>query len=331
VRGVLDKDWLDAQLARLAARSKPAPLYSARWTKLKLAGKTPPGRIRATQALAYDSKRKRVVLFGGSRHNDMWALDLSRPGWVELQKNDYGAKTGPPKPRSLNFHSLLYDSGADQYWVMNPDQCWAYSLKTGAWMNHGLPKGLPNWRSGNMRSGWDYDPDGRRIIRVHQGRRGTFFLYPAGNRVEKMPSPTTSGTAYIDGGVTYDRKNKLFIVTGGTPLDQPSVETWAFDPRAKTWKRLRTKQAPPNRAYHNLHWHKKLGAVVFAGGSIGKGAKHDTWVLETAAERWIKARTLTPGPSVEGGTTYDAARDVVIYFDKDGGTWTLQLTKQAAR
>jgi hypothetical protein len=331
VTGLLDRDWLEGALARLAARSKPAASYAARWTKLKFAGKTPPGRVRATQALTYDSKRKRVVLFGGSRYCDMWALDLSRMAWTCLQQNDYGAKSGAPKPRRQHFHSMVYDSGGDQYWLMDSEHCWAFNPNTEAWKDHGLPEGLPNWRSGNVRSGWVYDPDGKRIMRVHQGRRGIFFYYPAGGKVERMPSPANSGMSYIDGGVAYDRKNKLFVVTGGTPVSQPSVETWAFDPRVKTWRKLRTEQAPPNRPYHNLHWHEKLGVVVFAGGSIRKGTKNDGWVLETAADRWVKANTPTPGPSVEGGTTYDEARGVVVYFDRGGGTWTLRLTRQERR
>jgi Protein kinase domain len=325
VSGVLDADWLKRQLATLEARSRPAPGFLARWTKLKVRGKKPVGRVRAEQGLTYDSKRKLVVLFGGHKLNDLWTLDLSRPAWTCLQVSDYGAKYQSSKPLSLYYYSLRYDPANDRYWVMDSSNCWAYNPNTGKWKDNKLPEGMPNWRSANVRNGWAFDLHASRFMRLYVGGK-TRFYHPATGKVETGSTIPSKPLTYADGGLVYDPKSRVFVFF----KSYDNVGTWLYAPQRKVWRKVTSEPSPPGRGFPNLLWHDQLKRVILCGGIRGR-QPNDVWVLDTAAERWTKAANSTPPPKLSGGTAHDAARNLTVYFDHKGRIWTMQLTKTAPK
>src|SRR4030095_16181030 len=84
---------------------------AAAWTRLDV----PPGPdARRGHVAVLDSKRRRMVVFGGQRfydssfENDTWALDLSgAPTWERLS-------TGFGAPRGRTWHSAIYDPVRDR-------------------------------------------------------------------------------------------------------------------------------------------------------------------------------------------------------------------------
>ncbi len=323
VKGILDKTWLEQELARLSASARPAPSYRAHWQKLKIVGKGPPGRERAEQALAYDSKRKRVVLYGGFKKKDLWQLETAAGRWTCLEP-------GSPSSPAVRLHTVRYDSGSDCYWAMAATACHAYSPKTRTWKDLGLPAGMPQWGSSNTRNGWAYDPDGHRFLRIYSGGQAYSF-YPADGRVEQAVSMGKIRPGYMDGGLVYDRGRKVFVLFGGYENKKLCDRTWIYSPKLKQWRQVNSEKAPPARAYHNLQWHDKLGSVVLADGTRSDRKESDVWVFDSAAERWTQAKMTGFSPAPSGGaTTYDASNGLVVHFNvKTTAVSVLKITVAA--
>ena len=81
------------------------------WTQLSPeAGPSP----RVGHAMAYDSARDRVLVFGGQQASgdspllsDLWALSLQGPAWTQLMP-------GGTAPAARHEHQVAYDSGRDR-------------------------------------------------------------------------------------------------------------------------------------------------------------------------------------------------------------------------
>jgi len=300
------------------------PAFRAEWRELKPAGEKPPPRQTISGNLSYDPKRKLCVLFGGEGRNDTWTLDLAALRWTCLEQDDpKGPAAGVSRPGKLYLPQLLCEEAADAWWVIDPESFWVFSPEARTWKKRELPPGMPNWRSANVRNGWAYDPDGRRFMRIYMGGQCGFF-YPAENRAEQLPRAWEPASAYLDGGLTYDRSNKVFVLFGGGAKGG----TLLFDPARKLWRPAQPAAGPPARARHKLVWHDKLGAVVLAGGQ-GEGGRwlDDLWVFEAAAERWTEVRLAAGPPAAEQAVAYAAAQDVVACFNDKGQTWALRIER----
>jgi len=320
--------------------------FRAEWKELKLAGEAPVRR-QATTLMTYDTKRRRCALFGGwtgaEDLNDLWTLDLAAGRWTCLQKSDpkaaetgAGARPGPTKGK----YNFTYDEGGDQYWL---DHSWAYQPDSGQWKQRpgdikvieGVRLAYGWWERG----GWAYDPDGKRFL--GGGPNDTdrvytqfFFFYPDANKGEPLPA-TGAPPRYVDGGLAYDRKQKVFVLFGGTPYQKPPLnDTWVFNPATKEWRQAKPPVSPPGRSCHKLVWHDRLGALVMAGGATDYDWKNsgytfssDLWVYETAAERWTEVKPPTAPPPGGAATCYDASQDAVVLFNDKGQTWTCKIER----
>lgn len=116
-----------------------------RWTQLTLEGGPSP---RSRAASAFDSRRRRLLLFGGryragdsgpyTLYNDVWALDFATERWTEI------TTTGPAPTARANA-SAVYDAVADELVIFGGNtsrdglrfvpqgDVWALHLETGAW------------------------------------------------------------------------------------------------------------------------------------------------------------------------------------------------------
>ncbi len=330
VRGVLDRKWIESELAALSRRKRaPRAAFRAEWRKLACTGDNPPRRAGGQSAMAYDSKRKRCVVFGGGGiapyHNGIWALDVARAKTFVLQKNDpknpAAGKSLPLGPHPGNGLRFEYDSGADRYW--NGWE-WSWDPNTGRWTKHeGRFAGAKPPRGPRM--GWRYDPDGRRFMAWADGKCA--FVWPLTGKVEPLRAGPYG--RYIGGGLIYDRKNKVFVLFGGVPYArQGDNDTWVLDPKTKSWRMARPAVSPPPQIFHSLVWHKRLGAVVLVGSTVRKDKPEltDLWVWETDAERWTEVRTRTSPPPGNQGTAYDEASDAVVRMAKDQ-IWVLKIAR----
>jgi serine/threonine-protein kinase len=310
--------------------ARPGPArFRARWKRLKISGSSPHGRVHGDRAMTYDSKRGRCVLFGGGvtgeSINDLWSLDVGAARWTCLEESGPGT-AGAPRPRTRGSHSFIYNPYSDRYHL---DMSWTHDPSNRTWQRlAGRPEG------GAFRCGLAYDPDELLF----------FCLAREDDRVIcGFRSPTTGGwvtrtelrrplRGYVDGGLAYDRLNKVFVLFGGTRgRDAVGLsETWTFDPRSADWREMKPPVSPPGRTGHKLVWHGKLGALVVAGGSpVPNRYVNDLWVYETAANRWTELRPAVTPPAT-GATAYDAAGNLLVLFlskDREAQTWTCSIER----
>jgi Protein kinase domain/Galactose oxidase, central domain len=338
ITGKLDRAWLEGELKRLAAREAPASAFRAQWRQLALRGERPVKRNGITNAMTYDRKRKCSVLFGGNwtKMNDLWTLDLGAMRWTCLQKNlPKGREVGTSRPAGGTAPRLTCDEAGDAYWL----HCsWAFSPTSRRWRKRGGKfEGQHGWvPPAQGRCGWSYDPHGRRFLGGKPQAGGYWFGFfdTATNRAGKIFKSPAPNRTYLDGGLAYDRRNKVFVIFGGGQVGgKPSLgDTWTFNPQRNEWRQVRPRVSPPARTWHKLVWHDKLGALVMVGGSFGWDAKtkrpafsYDLWVYETAADRWTEIKTPLASPAAGGATTYDAAHDRLVLFNDNGQTWTCKI------
>jgi len=308
--------------------TKPEPArFRADWKQLKLSGDRPGATIYIYSAMAYDSKRKRSVLFGGGRkRNDLWSLSLDSDHWVCLQKNDptgSAVKAGS-RPGAHSQHYFSYDPHGDLYWV---GHAWTYSPSLGRWKRLTRPKGFGSpstWR-------WAYDPDGKRFLFLTAEVGMCLSVNSSGSggwrRLSSLPSPRGG----FDGGLAYDIGSKVFVLFGGSSRKKLRDDTWVFDPRANRWRESRSAVRPPARREHKLVWNGRLGALVMYGGNGATGGLNDLWAYEAAKDRWTEVITAKrpdlPRYPSGNATSYDAAHDRLVLFNGKGQTWTCKIKR----
>ncbi len=320
VVGRLDRAWLKSRL------EEPLPAFSARWQRLNTRGKAPPPRGQIWRSLTYDSKRKRAVLWGGhhQKWNDMWALDSTTSTWSCLQANaPKGPGVGKVRPPGLQHFGLTYDSGNDLYWI---NQSWAYSPAAGGWKRHAADLAGVRKRTHApwVRAALAYDPDGKRFLFWNSR---CAFVAPGTNRWRQVPDGP-SPRSYADGGLVYDRKNKVFVFFGGAIYKGPVLDdTWIFDPRKSSWHRANPPTRPAARCYHKLLWHQGLEVIVMHGGEPRGPTLSDLWVFDTPSETWTPVHAAGMQKPGAGATAYDAARDAVVLLTHGSETWTLEMTR----
>ena len=106
---------------------------TAQWTELASAGS--PG-LRCLHSAAYDSRRHRMLIYGGQRGNgrldDLWALDLHGDTWSDL--------TPDFRPVGLSFAATVYDPIGDRLVMFGGDtgsrridELWTFDLGSGVW------------------------------------------------------------------------------------------------------------------------------------------------------------------------------------------------------
>jgi N-acetylneuraminic acid mutarotase len=254
------------------------------WTDLGHGVNAPPER--SGQAVVYDSRSEKVILFGGGREtllNDTWAYDPSVNTWTELDPAG-----DVPSPRS--GHSMVYDSrsgrlllfgGCDGNRVFG--DTWGYDPSANAWgkleptgesppgrVQHSMVYDLRSSKvilfGGMTTEGagddtWAYDPTANTWTELH----------PAGNS-----PPPRSGHSMV-----YDSRSDRVILFGGWNSGSPGVlnDTWAYEAAANTWTELSPGgNLPAARGGHAMVYESVSGKVVLFGGRGSSRLLFDTWV-----------------------------------------------------
>jgi hypothetical protein len=312
-----------AALSTSPARTASTVLCEGHWKRVANDG--PPGRDNA--GIAYDSARKRVVLFGGSdqntgvRLNDTWEWDGEQ--WI------FAADTGPS---GRAWHSLAYDSELQRVVLFggqvagNTDVNDTWTWDGTAWQEQLDPNKRPSPRNGY---GIAYDNLHRKLV-LYGGNRT--FQPQAKDDTWTTDVPdwkrrlhaSGPGGRFVYHGMAFDREHGLTIQYSG---DCDHQDTWAWD--GKAWAEI------PGAKTATPHWRPGLAydsarhrIVLYGGLACSGGPPTDTWEWDGTA--WQQVATDGPGERL-GPTSvaYDRARGEVVMFgsSKPGhpqmhDTWT---------
>ena len=308
----------------LAVPEAARPLAAQAW---RLALGAAPG-ARTGQAMAYDSLRQRVVLFGGRHLDDrVWESD--------------GAAWRASQPIASPWHRLglpgAFDAARGRVVLFGgEDFQGGHANDTWTWNGTDLLRALPATAPpGRYWGSLAYDARRERVVMFGgTGSEGhpDSCLYDCEGTWEWDGSdwqrfdPSPAPSPRFGAAMTYDPTRHTVLLFGGASYTGGCTlagcnDTWEWD--GATWTQRTPKSAPSPRSFAGLAWDDaRGGAILFGGGTVRKDAGDWTPLGETwrwDGDTWTRLTLARePGPRTQHGMVYDAARGrVVVYGGQD--------------
>ncbi|MCO5168093.1 MAG: hypothetical protein M9894_17250 [Planctomycetes bacterium] len=263
----------------------------------------PGALLRCAPALAWDTHRRRVVLFGGRLWNDplgdTWEWDGS--GWTE--------RAAAPAPAPRDHAALAYDATRDVV-VLFGGQGASEAPLGDTWVWDGArwerlaPPAAPPARFGHAMA---YDAARREVVlfggrtgdrRAREHLRDTWTwdgrTWTPREPLEWPPSRWAHALA-------YDARRRRVVLHGGEHLRrfyrsrevrEPLGDTWEWD--GGDWARVSAAVEPPARSHHGLAWDPARQVVVCAGGVRGGPLLDDMWTWDGATWTQVDGHDWSP-------------------------------------
>ena len=253
-----------------------------KWTQVGLGPQVTTPPARSAGAIAYDSKRKVIVLFGGSdnlgkRLNDTWIWDGNI--WKEVGDCD-----GCIRPPARCCHNMFYDAvreqvilygGCNDYQTFYND-AWGWNGKnweqvdiqdspiaSGAPIVYDLRRqqavGFLAWQPAGT---WIWDKNG-----WSKPSLVSLILEPPLRGNSMMANDSISGKSLLFGGIKTENNVTTFF-----------DDTWVFD--GKEWSEVKSNLGPPGRWGHVIFFDTKRNKFILFGGYDGKSALNDLWAID---------------------------------------------------
>ncbi len=282
---------------------------------------------RSGHALAYDTARQRIVLFGGTDASgavltDTWEWD--GVSWLEYLPAAIPAISGQP--------TLVYDSLRARVLLIGANASAPSQLATWVWDGTGwtqIPTSIPSARTGFSLA---YDAGRDRVVLFGGLRAGVLqqdtweFNGTAWARTYPLNPPTArSGHAMI-----YDALRQRVVLVGGVDATgKPLEDSYTYD--GSIWAALDV-DLPP-RANALLAYDSARSLVILAGGYSDAAATtypNETWELD-AVDWNQRAPRASPTRPENYPMVYNASRQRILLFvgfghndtwEWDGISWT---------
>ncbi|MCL5098587.1 MAG: hypothetical protein M1608_13870, partial [Candidatus Omnitrophica bacterium] len=275
------------------------------------------GRIQARRghAMAYDSARNRVVLFGGygpkTLMGDTWEWDGST--WTQVATEGPSARAFTAMAYDSRIHLTVLFGGSDAKSPQNDTWTWdgtqwkrlevvGPSLRSGHSMAYNSALGVTVLFGGQS-------PDGAPL--------GDTWVFD-GSRWAQVSTGSTNPEPRMRSAMAYGSSQNQTILFGGFGKDTVLGDTWNWD--GKQWTRV-ANSGPPARAFHALAYDDNCDRIVlFGGGKTSASPMGDTW--EWDGKNWAEKKAEGPSPRTDHAMAYDSATVQTILF---GGMPTTQL------
>jgi hypothetical protein len=275
------------------------------WTALHPEGPVP--APRAFAAVAYDSTRGQMVIFGGSSNtaggepfnlNDIWAYDPVANTWTELRPGGESG-LGNQLPEALWGSAMAYDPVADEmvlyggergleYWEDEPSNlAWLYSPAANTW-DRLMPESLRPTQERAI-SSMAYEPYSRRVILFGGDGLGwsdwrpldEMWAYDSAAGVwSHLVADGSWPAARLGCSLTYDSEAARLVLAGGENFDGLLADVWTYDPVSGTWDSTgRSGRLPSARFMHAMVYDSTRDRLILFGGMDDDGVTNDTWVL----------------------------------------------------
>ncbi len=309
---------------------EPALAISCTWVQLDVEG--PPARH--SPAMAYDSRRGVVVLFGGFTGRDRGALMYGDTWEWDGESWQLVATTGP-SPRL--GHAMVFDAARGVV-VLFGGNDGTFRNETWEWDGREWRLVAQTGPSPRSRFGMAYD-ENRGVVVLFGGiPRDTGDTWEwdgtEWKRVDTEQAP--SGRSRV--AMAYDPNRQAVVLFGGRlPDGQPAGDTWQWD--GERWTQLES-ASPHARARHGMVYEPKLGTLISHGVAFAGNA--DTIVFDgqhwetipgtdrAGSGRGQAARGALPVRRIYYGMVYDGARESTLLFGgwdgsaPLGDTWELR-------
>ncbi len=272
--------------------------------------------VRHSPGVALDTRRMRIVVFGGSGGTptrgtplaDLWEWDGAR--WEEIKRPD-----APPP----SLAGGAFDESRNRFVAVGGNAEEPGNAVTREWDGVAWASVSTAGPSSRNEPLMVYDRARRRVV-----------LY-GGDRANESPATDTwswTGISWtrlaVDGpspraaSMVYDSQRDRIVLFGGAGPTGLHNDTWEFD--GTRWKlvvRDSAAASPPARALAALAYDSGRARVVLTAGFAGfdpaaRGPKmlDDTW--EWDGRSWTQVNTPGPGARDHAVSVYDPTRGVVI-------------------
>ncbi|MGI6394399.1 MAG: Kelch repeat-containing protein [bacterium] len=289
-------------------------------------------------ALAYDSARGKVVLFGG--WTDSYS-GIDDDTW-EWDGNNWTLRNPTIKPSARSGHALAYDSARGKVVLFGGYVGSGYDNDTWEWngesWNKMNPANKPSARYGHALA---FDSVRGKVVLFGGDNTGygnyndetwewdgTDWTQRKGSACTGdgciVCTPTTCPSAREGHALVYDSARGKVVLFGGdnTGYGNYNDETWEWD--GENWTLKNPANKPSARSGHALAFDSARGKVVLFGGEVGLfNYDNETW--EWDGHNWTQKNPTTKPPARGGhALAYDSARGKVALFGGNGGyndTW----------
>jgi cysteine-rich repeat protein len=278
---------------------------SARWVEI---APWPPPRKGAS--IAYDSRRQRIVMFGGHHKRTVFSFPFRRADTWEWDGHHWSEMLPSASPAQRTGAAMAYDPGRGVTVLFGGDDAGLFGdtweWDGGTWAQRSPEGDSPPARSGG---GMAYDPARGRVVLV--GGIGADGVGVADTWEWDGQSWEEQSSGALPGGVprvAYDpRRGVLVAFVAGQTWERLDASWQDVTPATGS---------PPEAPDAAIAFDPTLGAVALHGGGVGA---MDTWTWNGSA--W--AHPGAGGPFVDGAQMAgDVARGEIILFGGDDGTNT---------
>lgn len=297
------------------------------WSRQNTAHAPPP---HSRSAMAYDSSRQRLVLFGGSD-----ATSHLRATW-EWDGVDWVERTPASAPEARKYAGAAYDVsrwrvvlfGGEGAFGLQLSDTWEWDGND--WSYRG-PETVPAPRAGHALT----SDEGRQVAVLFGGSSVTGIgaaadLWEFDGARWRFRSPATGPLGRLSHAMTYDAARGVTLVSGGYYGGFMLGDFWGWD--GSRWTELPSASGPSRRGAHAMAFDRSRARTVLFGGQDTYGARlGDTWDWDGAQWRQIST-AVAPPPRSWHALGFDAARSQTLLFGGDtaqglaGDTWTFDGT-----
>ena len=290
---------------------------------------------RAGAYVAYDSKRDRLVIFGGIKRltclDDVWTLNLSGlSDWTQLHPSGTA-------PTARSDGSAVYDPVGDRILVYGgqvqlserefdpTDELWELDLATLTWRQPPASGSLPLPHVGHAAQ-WDAASGSMLIVGGWVADTTTPFLYDPVTETWTKLAPAGVPRRPTRSPIVYDSRRDRYLLFGGgsNAPDERDVDVLTLRP-APAWSSLPAHELPGTRfAATSVTDTKRDRLVYFGGTQLGYLDSRYLSNVETVPfddplhPRPLEVAGVGPTPRQETVGIYDPLRERAVFF----GGWT---------
>ena len=299
------------------------PLCSQEFGGWKMISEKGPS-ARHVGCIAYDQKREKIVLFGGSDYtkpyNDTWEWDGTQ--WTKINVDGPSPRWGstmvydPEKKVIILFGGAYSNTPNNDIWEYNGIQ----------WKELKVNSTIPKPRRGHVMV---YD-ENRKVMIMFGGADNYEFFNDTwvwdGKNWKFETDQVPSARAYSS--MVYDSKRKHCILFGGVDTEKEIKDTWAYD--GIIWTQIKTDMSPkPCHASMMVYDSLRQRSILFGGVDETSNICYgDTW--EWDGNQWWYITPSGPTWRLAGSIAYNYTngktflfggrniKDKITYF---GDTW----------
>ncbi len=296
-----------------------------RWSRVSSARRPPP---RSGHGLAWDSRRRRLVLFGGVQEDPTEAISLGDT-WEWDGTSWSPAAVGQLGPQARFGPGLVYDvvrgrvvlfggaSGRSETEFHGDTWEWDGSK----WEDRTVEavSSGPSHRSGHAMASNGYEVLMFGGAGVSGPTDETWVWSERRGWTETMP--IWRPTARQGAAAAYDRRRNRVVLFGGAPGAPDAESVWEWYPNNRSWINFSPGgPGPGSRQYHSMVYDGfRQKVILFGGLSAPNQRLGDLWEWDGDVGRWSAIPSAVgPPPRSGAAMAYDSARNRLLVFGGEG-------------